>query len=200
MTIKERPILFNTEMVEAILEGRKTQTRRPMKPQPPHHEFQRIPTQRLNIETSGHQFVHCPYGQPGDRLWVRETWCWPFSNEYIIPSEIPEYKRSEIRYKADGIEYTSWRPSIHMPRWASRITLKITNIRVERVQEISETEVRKEGIALDNEPCDHPRRSCEDVGCAGKRSIFVDTWNKIYGKTFPWSSNPWVWVVEFKRI
>lgn len=185
--MKERPILFNGDMVRAILAGRKTQTRRPV---------------RFDDDPSG----ICPYGVPGDRLWVRETFC-----KYYPSETWPEPK---ALYRADGITLCAtdsegkkqrWTPSIHMPRALSRITLEITDARVERVRDISEEEARAEGIeALDGrfvsaDLCDTARwygMSMEDARC-----IYAHLWDVLYAACrLGWSVNPLVWVVTFKRV
>lgn len=143
--MKERPILFSGEMVRAILEGRKTQTRRVIKPQP--DSARNSVFVKSGFETKHGYEIKCPYGQPGDRLWVRETWgLWDTD-----PKDGPE--RAKIFYRATDenrrdLRYQRWRPSIHMPRWASRINLEITNIRIERVQDITEEDAKAEGLFL----------------------------------------------------
>lgn len=157
--MKERPILFSGPMVRAIREARKTQTRRVVKEIDP-DEF-------VSSNEADNLALCCPYGAVGDRLWVRETW---------------QGNQGDIRYGADGDSlhgYNGWRPSIFMPRWASRITLEVTGVRVERVQEISEEDAQAEGVA--------------------HRCDYKVVWDAINGKKYPWSSNPWVWVIEFKR-
>lgn len=223
--MKERPILFSAPMVRALLNCTKSQTRRVVK-------LQKEPT--TYPQTNGVQFVQiggkqywwnsqpdhpahvtkaCPYGQPGDRLWVRETWQGP-----LLESEEQEdeFRQSPDIYKkpgfcayratdtldaidADGREL-GWRPSIHMPRWASRILLEITGVRVERLQDISEADARAEGIT------DGGCLSCgehEPCGCAdpkpSARDSFCRLWQSINGAE-SWHANPWVWVVEFKRV
>jgi hypothetical protein len=164
--MNERPILFSGEMVRAILEGRKTQTRRVIKPQ-----------LRINYK--------CPYGQPGDRLWVRETWqCFkPNTEEIINPNTV---NIRALAYRATNEWRGKWRPSIHMPRWASRITLEITAVRVERLQDIGEVDAMREG-----DP------TCENTHIDWFRAL----WDSINAKRgYSWESNPWVWVVEFQRI
>ncbi|MAG64631.1 MAG: hypothetical protein CMK74_01975 [Pseudomonadales bacterium] len=217
--IKERPILFSGAMVRAILDGRKTVTRRVVKPQPANDwrftgGYGRITSKHPHKDKFGvfirrgeHtdftevDIIPCPYGQPGDHLWVRET-C--FING---PS-----KGSEVIYKADPLpnwegEETDirWRPSIHMPRWASRIQLEITAVRVERLQEISEEQAQAEGIERDGKmptlwkrgPL-HGDQNLVHVTNFPKLA-FRSIWEAINGPE-SWGANPWVWVVEFHRI
>jgi len=196
--IKERPILFSGPMVKAILEGRKTQTRRVVKPQPVNQKsaFGNLGElwhyyDKQESFTTG-MFKHwmperCPYGQPGDRLWLREA--------LYTDSEGAYYKADDMSIDEDLLEKNSnwignhWRdgnqsiPSIHMPRWASRINLEITNVRVERVQEISEQDAKTEGCIDDFWPASVQ---------------FSELWTKINGKKYLWKSNPWVWVIVFK--
>lgn len=207
--IKERPILFSGAMVRAILEGRKTVTRRVVKPQPANDwrftgGYGRITSKHPHKDKFGvfirrgeHtdftevDIIPCPYGQPGDHLWVRET-C--FING---PS-----KGSEVIYKADPLpnwegEETDirWRPSIHMPRWASRIQLEITSVRVERLQDISEEQAKAEGATCELAEIDSVRLGAASTYRAG----FQRLWQSINGPE-SWDANPWVWVVEFRRI
>jgi len=179
--VKERPILFSAPMVRAILDGRKTQTRRVVKPQPQvttptdasWHDAKRDMWRNLS------QFARdcCPYGVVGDRLAVRETW-----------QEVGDafYYRATDEQRHASI-LGEWKPSIHMPRKACRITLEITGVRVERLNEISVVDCHAEGIA--------PTWEGEF-----ETEAFERLWDSINGKKHPWSSNPWVWVLEFKRI
>ena len=182
--MKERPILFSGEMVRAILEGRKTQTRRIVKDGTPD------------------DWNACPYGVIGDRLWVRETWrLWDVLENYVGGQNTAtvQYKAGplgsdrvltvsdEQRGNLSNLENDRWRPSIFMPRWASRITLEITGVRVERLQEITEKDALAEGVGY------AITRDC-------KVPQFARLWDQINGKHAPWESNPWVWVVEFKRV
>ena len=207
--MKERPILFKAEMVRAILDGSKTQTRRVMKPQPDDDAIIAVG----EIGTSrGAAFVRypreggitrrvpCPYGQPGDRLWVRETY---FGNHVQHPNE-PEDER-ELHYRADGLpnfegeeSLIKWRPSIFMPRWASRITLEIVNVRVERLQDISEEDARAEGVGQVGIETGQVLESGAPVEIGSYACAYCDLWESINGKG-SWEANPWVWVVEFKR-
>ncbi|EPU7029541.1 hypothetical protein ACVY1S_002337, partial [Salmonella enterica subsp. enterica] len=207
----ERGMIFNSEMVRAILDGRKTQTRRPVKPQP---EL----TERSGFSWNGVVFgsgsddretnrnfshVKCPFGKPGDRIWVRETFQGPLFDyeqmqSYLEDSskfEKPEFcqyaadgKPAPEYYDADDNLHCGWRPSIHMPRWASRILLEITDVRVERLNNISECDAKAEGGPTE----------CTLIGdkyFPGFRSL----WTSIYGEE-SWNANPWVWVIEFKRV
>lgn len=202
--MKERPILFSSAMVRAILDGRKTQTRRGVKPQP-HDGCGRIwcaeynPTviDRWGDEQPGKEIfgaysedgewgVRCPFGQPKDRLWVRETWAYH-----------PDYPESTHRaiYRAEpGVEYDvpRWRPSIHMPRWASRITLEVTGVRVERLHDITPAECVCEGYVSD---LSKPYWS-EEIKAL---DWYRDLWGAINGPG-SWEDNPLVWVIEFERV
>ncbi|GKI46700.1 hypothetical protein NUBL22018_35620 [Klebsiella variicola] len=196
----ERGMIFNAEMVRAILDGRKTQTRRPIKWK--QTRFTEIGEREDGSkwpwsEDAEHacDFWHpCPFGAVGDRIWVRETWA-----RYNI-----DQNSHDIAYRAttpeDWPEEGRWRPSIHMPRWASRILLEITNLRVERLNAISEEDARAEGI-IDGGclNCGEP----EPCGCANPEpdatDAFAYLWQSIYGQE-NWNANPWVWVIEFKRV
>ncbi len=206
--MKERPILFNGDMVRSILAGQKTQTRRPVKPQPASGCIYSIngAHDALHLSDAGcpvryiqptgrikDHLLPCPFGQPGDRLWVRETFC-----KYYPSETWPEPK---ALYRADGITLCAtdsegkkqrWTPSIHMPRPLSRITLEITDVRVERVQDINEEEAWAEGI----EALDGRFVSMEDARC-----IYAHLWDTLYAaRGLGWGVNPWVWVVTFKIL
>ena len=198
--MKERGMIFNGEMVRAILDGRKTQTRRPIKWK--QTRFTEIGEREDGSkwpwsEDAEHacDFWHpCPFGAVGDRIWVRETWA-----RYNI-----DQNSHDIAYRAttpeDWPEEGRWRPSIHMPRWASRILLEITDVRVERLNAISEEDARAEGI-IDGGclNCGEP----EPCGCANPEpdatDAFAYLWQSIYGQE-NWNANPWVWVISFKRV
>ncbi len=197
--MKERPILFSAPMVRALLAGTKTQTRRPVKTQACilGEEF---PGPRGADGFSRAYLMHrecdrkamldlSPYGQPGDRLWVREAWRAALAYELTPPRDIPP--GTPIAYQADGagtlphINVGKLRPGMFMPRWASRITLEITEVRVERLQDISEADAAAEGVTTD------PACPAYDA--------YAALWDEINGAG-AWEANPWVWAVSFKRI
>lgn len=194
----ERPILFNTSMVQAILEGRKTQTRRLVKNRLTIEQAEFENGNRPNVTLSEPSLQHyidndCPYGQVGDLLWVRETFM-DLSGTGVEHRD-SEGKLQRYAYATDCLSGSysdelrkdfglKWTPSIHMPRSASRILLEITNIRVERLNDISEADCLKEGVGS---PI---LRDC-------KKPKFMQLWESINGAD-SWAVNPWVWVVEFK--
>lgn len=196
--MKERPILFSGEMVRAILDGRKTQTRRIVKPQPTESI---LPTPPFS-ETWDCEYC-CPYGVAGDRLWVRETFV-PACNFDPSPESGVFYRADQHeKYNRMNIEWR-WKPSIHMPRWASRITLEVTGVRVERLNDISNDDCVSEGITAIGKAV---RLSTGDYAQAGRyensastvRQLFSQLWEQINGPG-SWKINPWVWVVNFQRI
>lgn len=192
-----KPILFNTQMVRAILDGRKTCTRRIVKPQPTAHY--------------GVQCIKPPY-QPGDILYVRETWSLRFDGEKYFYKADKNTSREEKRL----LDYNDvkWRPSIHMPKEAARIWLKVTNVRVERLQEITEAQTEEEGF-LFTPPCLHRtgENYCDIDGPCGSKIKYCDmSAGELFGKVlwdstikksdidiYGWDVNPWVWVIEFER-
>lgn len=207
--MKERPIIFSAPMVRAILAGTKTQTRRVFNDKAKWHF----------IEGHGDLSV-CPYGQPGDRLFVRESArCISrgsngLSGEQQKPVVCVEYAAGGTEcfdsfgdwFPATGLKKGTsnprWASSTQVPRWASRITLEITGVRVERLQDISETDAQAEGTTPIPDPCDHVRLACADIGCSGPqphRLGFRELWRDINGPD-SWEANPWVWVLEFKRV
>lgn len=204
--IKERPILFSAPMVRPILEGRKTVTRRALKM--PHGFWETSATGEMVPIPA-----NCPYGQPGDRLWVRETWyCDHFEVQkgpYLQPADMHDLDQcredGELVYAADGLapyeqEQPTWKPSIHMPRWASRILLEITGVRVERLQDINEDQAKAEGVRLYTDHAelgDWWHVDGIETYSADPRKSFELLWSSVGGN---WSANPWVWVVEFKRV
>lgn len=177
---KERPILFSGPMVRAILDGRKTQTRRIIKPQPPRQPICDAYDGKWYVE--GETWLRsCPYGQPGDRLWVRETY-------RQGPSGI------EYRADSDAFPLPPWRPAIHMPRWASRINLEITAICVERLRSIPLADIEAEGIPY------NPMGQKNYRNDGYQRTLdFQWMWDEINDKRgFGWHANPWIWVVSFR--
>ncbi|MGF7419687.1 hypothetical protein [Providencia rettgeri] len=227
--MKERGIIFNTEMVRAILDGRKTQTRRVMKVQPvlngDRWKIYGCSTDKSNksifVAPQGSLENNCPYGKVGDRLWVRETFallgnedgvCVDWNDNILKAGEEQAariYKASceqkdgdyglwSIPDDADWKPHTdnhkyegTWRPSIHMPRWASRITLEITNVRVERLQAANDYDFKAEGYPLVRELTG----GSTDAFC-----WFRHLWDSVSKPDCNFESNPWVWVIEFKRV
>lgn len=213
--VKERPMLFSAPMVRALLEGSKTQTRRVAKFKPRDagcnlsfsamrvgHYMTGKPEAGFVLHAGAGDSTFpliCPYGQPGDRIWVRET----FQGPLFDGERMDEFRRDSSKFEkpefcvfaadgggppefqdADDNLFCRWRPSIHMPRWASRIQLEIVAVRVERLQAISYDDAVAEGI--DHE---YPKAVAQ----------YHALWEQINGAG-SWSANPWVWVVEFKRV
>jgi hypothetical protein len=186
-----KPIIFSTPMVQAILEGRKTQTRRVIKPQPSSGVRKSVFV-KSGIE-DGHGREIKPKYQPGDVLWVREAWA-------TVSSGIIEYKATYIEPYTGSTEIGHigkkiiWRPSIHMPREAARIFLRVKTVRIERVQDITEEDARAEGVK--GIPRSRELYSSDDYIYP-----FKQLWDSINAKRgYGWDTNPWVWVVEFERI
>ncbi len=201
--MKERPILFSAPMVRAILAGAKTQTRRIVKPQPKWVYADCVPVKTEDADPKGE--IRCPFGQPGDRLWVRETWAVSGLAFGMKPSRAAKIAApSAWRYAADDTTGWShgWKPSIHMPRAASRITLEITEVRGQRVQEISEDDARSEGVQRDAE---HGSGWIDYRGWRGVEacSFAVDSfrslWESIHGPG-SWDRNDWAWALTFRRV
>lgn len=186
--MKERPILFSAPMVRALLAGTKTVTRRLLKPRHDFHVEDGVPFFEAYVYGEPESpRVPCPYGEPGDRFWVREA--------FRTSRDEPVKPGAEILYPAclndyDRKDKGPWRPSIHIPRWASRITLEVTGVRAERLHDITEEGARSEGV----EPFVHP------AGAVSYRDGFANLWNDINGETMPFDENPWVWVVSFKAV
>ncbi len=223
--MRERPILFSGPMVRAILDGRKWQTRRVMKPQPAPfaggvHEtnLAKHPAPYIDAycgepktaenprgmgdlwcwwtedDRQGPSVGRCPYGAPGDRLWVRETWGCPSADHPRVPDGRKPTPGDGLVYAANdadawqwrggpGCSDFVWRPSIHMPRWASRLTLPVTAVRVERLQDVTDDDAIAEGTEFSRDPV----------------RAFSALWDSINGKRpfSAWDDNPWVWVVSF---
>jgi hypothetical protein len=199
---KEKPIIFSTEAVMAILDGRKTQTRRVIKPQPPDFAtlqmFGEIPSCFYCADKTQTK-IKMPY-HVGDTLWVRETWWankenWRDADTFLHKADFP------IDGYSDVSDY-KWRRSIHMPRVAARLFLEVTGVRVERVQDITETDAIAEGCGGE---CDCNRilcETCHNTGWADPPVLdFMWIWDSIYAKRgYSWETNPWVWVIDFKRV
>ncbi|EBF7359531.1 TPA: hypothetical protein ACGEPX_004532 [Salmonella enterica] len=210
--MKERGMIFNAEMVRAILDGRKTQTRRPFnwKRQPAMEMAERddgsLWPWAEDCERGGDIWFACPFGEVGDRIWVRETFrvhsratdvATLVYRASVRNSWTEQTHRVPVVVCDKPATPEKWTPSIHMPRWASRILLEITDVRVERLQGISQRDAIAEGG-----PSDHPSFSkiSREMGFSDwPRSWFAQTWWGIYGRE-AWDANHWVWVIEFRRI
>ncbi len=221
--MKTRPIIFNSQMVRAILDGHKTQTRRVVKynenvPEGRVFKSQEsrslINKQLVGLRLTDRTIVKCPYGVPGEKLWVRETfqdfcptwdgaWCGCGSKKMITETHQVAYRatKTPITHAGANIHPTKWKPSIHMPRWASRITLEITDVRVERLHEITVGDLIAEGIIklenahIETYPLDLIVNRSEHY------TIWKKVWDSINAKRgYSFKSNPWVWVIEFKVI
>lgn len=231
--MKERPILFSTELVKEILAGRKTMTRRIINTQKrsPHLFEERVAKPRFSnwketsdgmqavfvrgdcLDSVGKEltyWVKSPYGDCGDKLWVREAWA-DVTDAFEEADEI-----RNVAFRADnsvwdcygqmvyleqlgdsGIEVKKWKPSIHLPKVASRLTLEIKDIKVEKLQDISDEDIKSEGFTTSHYYCD------ERVGhvCTSARDLFINRWDWLNAKRgFSWESNPFVWVIEFKKL
>lgn len=227
--MKEKPILFSAPMVRAILSGLKSQTRRILKPQPVMRDFVNGQMQNglmechhsggwCRVTPSGMcdcgkkkgEVWNCPYGQPGDILWVKENY-WMHDSPYAFASSDGNVTDGDGHRRLVGWSATmdsdsvriakdygcKQRPSIHMYRWASRITLKVTNVRVERLQDINEADAMAEGVFnKSEEKYWDPSRN---IHITPNVHDYMQLWDKINGPG-SWALNPWVWVVEFERI
>lgn len=239
---KEKSILFNTEMVRAILDGRKATTRRIIKRQGKYtpdfcgrDKFYKL-VDKLNYDKHLYAGFYCdndifehegkkqidalywkaPY-QPGDVLWIRETWFHGDildSNEDIVDSNITLYRADRLREDID-YELMKWRPSIFMPKKLARIFLKVTGVKVQRLQDMTDEEAWKEGNMVkplfcqdrNCNDCKHATKNykgwgdCYEGDCQGARHYFKSLWDSLYEKKgYGWDINPWVWVIEFERI
>lgn len=201
--MRELPILFNAPMVRAIQDGTKTQTRRVLKL--PHGYWETSPNGLVPIP------VGCPYGQAGDRLWVREAFA-ELQGTGIEHRQPPDFALQRYAYAADSRPGSAsdearkdygirWKPSIHMPRAASRISLEVTGVRVERLQAISEADARAEGarfhdgLGIGHSGWRHDDGAVHDAA----RSAFARLWESLHGAG-SWAVNPWVWVISFRRV
>jgi hypothetical protein len=199
---RERPILFSAPMVRAILAGTKTQTRRVVKPQPTAMQQGWMWVCKKLLAGYCHtdadamvrlMLPHCPYGEPGDQLWCRETWrewsdaAWHYAADLTILPKQRDRELANFLAQRSPLTWESyrWRPSIHMPRAASRITLEITGVRVEKLQEIGTADCWAEGIA-----------SSPDVDPVHE---YAELWESINGRG-SWHANPFVWVLEFRKL
>lgn len=237
-TVRERPILFSAPMIRALLAGTKTQTRRIVNPQPLSLWGQGVTVQdpahySAHVRTTDGEdrWVRSPYGRPGDRLWVRESWrSWEETCEqdhphgYDVPCGLhchqvyvayaatpregyrPTPDKAHITYldastplEANPLLLGPWRPSIFMPRCASRITLEVTEVRVQRLQEISEEDARAEGFSSEPTPATVNGEPAE-LHVFDPIKWYALLWDSVNGKRAPWSSNPWVWALTFRRV
>lgn len=219
----ERPILFSAPLVRALLAGTKTVTRRLIRPQPQGHHWENLPPEARyrhyvgvmedgaglvcasvhHITVNGRESMEedpparCPFGVPGDRLWVREAWSHDSEtleaarvrHEDMMGGDAIYYRATEENPDESGLR---WRPSIHMPRWASRIDLEVTEVRVERLQEITEHDAAREGVS-------DMVRVPGSIG-ESTRAKFFYLWGEVHGIRVTRDYNPWVWVVRFRRI
>jgi hypothetical protein len=234
--MRERPILFSGPMVRALLAGTKTQTRRIAKPVKHPDLGNLYDAGALVLEREPQHVIDraCPYGQPGDRLWVREAFRFAASLDRLSPNDVGEkaldagYNTpwAPTQFEADGSRAGAWhgfdtpptvttpgklRPGIHMPRWACRLVLEITGVRVERLHQISEADAVAEGVPEESEPCEQcgdcgwlciggEPQECDAPGCGdGAIDGYRALWEQINGAG-SWAANPWVWVVEFRVL
>lgn len=202
--MKQRPILFNGDMVRAILDGTKTQTRRMCKPQPD-EVINGIAAFCPNDSKSLIEVINCPYGQPGDQLWVRETWAEVGTMDpglFVYRANYPDCVSHEYK-NIPQIDAIKWKPSIHMSRKASRIQLEITSVRIERLNEISDAESIAEGIEQLGAGWQRYHRDPDaPVGqpfTLNPKLAYRGLWESINGPG-SWDANPWVWVIEFKKV
>lgn len=230
-SVAEKPIIFSAPMVQALFAGRKTQTRRVIKPRFGDSVFELYndvlcetepptPPVDLGNGTTRHkvrQFVKCkPKYNVGDILWVRETWCTDRTFSYLYRADAEIFPNGDayiaIKHEVDGNPYVAhinidsgaWKPSIHMPREAARLFLRVIDVRVERVQEITEADAIAEGCA--GVECDHlgcyACESCMNTGWLEPPQVgFSELWNNLNAKRgYGWDANPWVWVYSFELI
>lgn len=236
--MKEHPILFSAPMVRAILTGAKTITRRvawlsddALNMIDAADRVGAIRELRVPANADGYGFVgyklgvefysapiHCPYGAPGDRLWVRETFYCDDRRYKSMPDNDRQRAEflAEMYYRADatwtgtvselkclGDGKSLWKPSIHMPRWASRITLEVTGVRVEQLHDITNRDAWEEGIDAFDGAIDDAKicAAANQLGCSPEdaRATFACVWDDLNGQHAPWRSNPWVWCISFRR-
>lgn len=191
---RERPILFASSMVRAILSGAKTQTRRPVKPQP---DGQPALCSDGKWCVDGGLWLGSAPAAVGDTLWARETWRrqTEWEEVYYPNGGIDVQPVTKAHYRADATDGDAaghvWTPSIHMPRWASRITLEVTDVRAERLLDVTEADAVAEGLTV----LDAIRRKVPTV-----RDAFSLLWDDLYADSLPWSGSPWVWAITFRRV
>lgn len=207
----DRPIIFSAPMVRALLEGRKTQTRRVLKQQPYEYRGKWWVTDRVSGDcelqdwANGHVGVGLPYA-PGDRLYVREHWRTARAYDDLAPSEMGG--EEPVKYEADGTEQMwGWpdrflpgrfRQGMHMPRWASRLTLTVSEVRVQRLKDITGRDILAEGVRCRgcNDVGTGDYSACRDGGCFEQRGDFIHLWNSLHGPD-AWDQNPWVVALTF---
>lgn len=199
--MKERGMIFNDEMVRALLSGKKKQTRRVISDRHIHlfdvasnvGECYSLESGAEHANSQSYYREFCPFGSVGDRIWVRETWARYNIDQYT----------HDMAYRAtppeDWPDGGRWRPSIHMPRWASRITLEITDVRVEQLNAISENDAQSEGVGKLREGFWQHYQPGWTQHQLSARGSFATLWKSIYGEE-SWNSNPWIWVIEFRRF
>ena len=202
--MREHPLLMKGPLVRATLEGRKTQTRRPVKM--PSHGVEPYNPGYADGAFWNYSFTdiiaRSPLGRAGDRLWVRETWAWPGEEEFIYRAD--QWAEDMVaKWKTDpNYPQVKWSPSIHMPRRACRLVLPLVSVRVERVQDITEEDAKAEGVepvlmrGIGSYP-EWMRPTMREVG--GHQKAFELLWKQIYGDAL-WDANPWVWVAEWEDI
>ena len=206
--MKTRGILFSGAMVRALLDGTKTQTRRVVKPWHGHRGAVDVSTLLESAEQRAQALAWAPYGVSGDRLWVRETWglCrfgdvtdW-YRGKVGPTREVDSLREANrLEYRADHgpqQEHCFWRPSILMPRWASRITLEITDVRVERLHDISDTDIRAEGVTAQAVYDLGVTETLHDTSPIG---LWRAGWSAINGAA-SWDANPWLWCLTLRRV
>jgi len=218
-TPRERPIIFSAELVRKLLAGSKTQTRRVVKPQPPprvcrlirQNDGAYVEATPGDMPLTGDWDCRCPYGEPGDHLWVKEAaikighertvrGCYPWP-KFGSPDDGRHWFDKSCEYAADLSYGHPLRDEPHgtlhpwyMPRWASRITLEITGVRVERLHDITEQDAAAEGF------CETRERIGNGIHWSSARGHFVEGWDRINGKRHPWDSSPWVWAISFQQL
>jgi len=203
---RERPLLFSAPMVRAILSGQKTQTRRLIR------NIGAVDRGHVTLRT-GDGVARCPLGNPGDRIWVRETFAAPpgsrKADEVVYRADVPPEENGEERWARRHMRSSApWTPAIHMPRWASRVVLEVTEVRVERLQAITDADARAEGLRHDGHYWLGGRHRVKGTPkCFNEaREAFASIWDELYGDCAPligsdgtsWASNPWVWVLTFR--